>query len=106
MSKKAIFTLITVGVLICVAVIVLINDVQNTVELPEPIRFGNRISNINNYGFVTQNGEYIFYLQQAEKENMPAGLYRAKTNGTEKTLLSEKEGGISMSWEIGFTFQL
>jgi hypothetical protein len=62
-----------------------INANENTNT--ENVKVGNTQGNLNNYGIVAGQGEWVYY------SNSDMGLYKMKTDGSQKTKLSDEEGG-------------
>ena len=75
-------------------VVVSINFQPNPLPFAKQEQRGNTIGNIANFGFVAQQGDWIYFTRQPEfiiepNPEVLSGLYKVRTDGSDLTRLDD-----------------
>ena len=89
-NKKLKYLIILIGLIFLIGIIV----IGVFLGINNGKKVGNTISNIQDYGYICSDGDYIYYQAIDENDYDKIAIYRCKKNGDNKKIL------ISGNWSV------
>jgi len=85
LKEKKIVVIAAVGIILLLIIIGL--GISNMGK-----KQGNTVGNLNNYGFVVEDGSWVYYLRFDGDEDDPEGIYKVQKNGNKKERVTSDYG--------------